>query len=69
MNDAEFARRWNDATRYYLLTDKTQLARLAALVGANRLHQVAESGGKFLFTNSAAGTASNRAEAKDNGSL
>jgi 4-amino-4-deoxy-L-arabinose transferase-like glycosyltransferase len=69
IDDTQFARLWNGAERYYLLTDQRQLSRLGAAVGLDRLHQVAESGGKFLFTNSAEGTASNRAKVKDNGSL
>jgi hypothetical protein len=37
------------------VTDSSGLARLSALAGSARLHQVAESGGKFLFTNGLSG--------------
>src|SRR6476646_4571595 len=51
IDDAEFIRVWSGTIRYYLVTDRSGLARLSALVGPARLHQIAESGGKFLFTN------------------
>jgi hypothetical protein len=51
IDDAEFIRAWSGTIRYYLVTDRSGLARLSALVGPARLHQIAESGGKFLFTN------------------
>lgn len=37
--------------RCYLVADGTRLARLGDLVGSGNLHQLAESGGKFLLTN------------------
>lgn len=55
INDAEFIRLWSGTIRYYLLADNSGLARLSALVGPARLHQLAESGGKFLFTNGLSG--------------
>ncbi|HEY2233070.1 MAG TPA: glycosyltransferase family 39 protein, partial [Candidatus Angelobacter sp.] len=51
INDAAFIRLWSGTIRYYLVTDSSGLARLSALAGSARFHQVAESGGKFLFTN------------------
>ncbi|HLJ87525.1 MAG TPA: glycosyltransferase family 39 protein [Candidatus Angelobacter sp.] len=51
IDDPQFTRLWSAPERYYVVTDSTQLARLNALVGADHLHQVAASGGKFLFTN------------------
>jgi len=51
INDAAFIRLWSGTIRYYLVTDSSGLARLSALAGPARFHQVAESGGKFLFTN------------------
>ena len=51
ITDPQFATMWSTSTPCYLVTDGTQLSRLSALVGADRLHQVAESGGKFLFSN------------------
>ena len=55
INDAEFIRLWSGTIRYYLVSDNSGLARLSALVGSARLHQIAESGGKFLFTNGLSG--------------
>jgi 4-amino-4-deoxy-L-arabinose transferase-like glycosyltransferase len=50
IDDAQFVKDWGKI-RCYLVTDHTGLPRLSALVGSDHLHQVAESGGKFLFTN------------------
>jgi 4-amino-4-deoxy-L-arabinose transferase-like glycosyltransferase len=55
INDAAFLRLWSGTIRYYLVTDSSGLARLSALAGPARLHQIAESGGKFLFTNGLSG--------------
>lgn len=51
IDDAEFMRAWSGTIRYYLVADRSGLVRLGALVGPASLHQIAESGGKFLFTN------------------
>jgi 4-amino-4-deoxy-L-arabinose transferase-like glycosyltransferase len=50
IQDAEFVKDWGKM-RCYLVTDHSGVARLSALVGLGHLHQVVESGGKFLFTN------------------
>jgi 4-amino-4-deoxy-L-arabinose transferase-like glycosyltransferase len=50
IDDAQFVKDWGKM-RCYLMTDHTGLVRLGALVGSDHLHPVAESGGKFLFTN------------------
>ncbi|HWF05452.1 MAG TPA: glycosyltransferase family 39 protein, partial [Candidatus Angelobacter sp.] len=50
IDDAAFVKDWSKM-RCYLVTDRNGIARLSALVGADRLHQVIESGGKYLFTN------------------
>ena len=55
IDDAAFIRRWSGTIRYYLVTDSSGFARLSALAGAARFHQIAESGGKFLFTNGLSG--------------
>jgi hypothetical protein len=55
VDDADFVRAWSGTIRYYLVADRSGLARLSALVGPARLHQIAESGGKFLFTNGLSG--------------
>jgi hypothetical protein len=52
IDDAQFVRMWRDpATRYYLLADRTAMPRFDTLVGPASLHTVAESGGKYLFSN------------------
>ena len=55
INDAEFMRLWSGTIRYYLLADNSGRMRLSALVGPAHLHQITESGGKFLFTNGLSG--------------
>ena len=55
INDVAFMRLWSGTIRYYLVTDSSGLARLSALAGPARFHQIAESGGKFLFTNGLSG--------------
>jgi len=55
IDDAAFIRLWSGTIRYYLVTDSSGLARLSALAGRARLHQIAESGGKFLFSNGLSG--------------
>ncbi|HET9836964.1 MAG TPA: glycosyltransferase family 39 protein [Candidatus Angelobacter sp.] len=55
IDDPRFASLWASATRCYLVTDGTQLARLRGLLGAGALHELAESGGKYLFTNGDSG--------------
>ncbi|HMC30847.1 MAG TPA: glycosyltransferase family 39 protein, partial [Candidatus Angelobacter sp.] len=67
IDDPQFAGIWASPMRCYLVTDGKQLPRLNRLVGANNLHQLAESGGKFIFTNGQSGTlaeSSNRTENK-----
>jgi hypothetical protein len=52
IDDAQFVQKWRDpAGRYYLLADRAALPRFDNLVGRAALHTVAESGGKYLFTN------------------
>lgn len=51
LTDAGFPRLWASPERYYLLVEKPSLARIAALVGGQALHVVAESGGKYLLVN------------------
>lgn len=51
ISDAEFIKVWSGTIRYYLVADRNGLARLGDLVGRDHLHQIAERGGKFLFTN------------------
>jgi 4-amino-4-deoxy-L-arabinose transferase-like glycosyltransferase len=51
IDETEFVNRWTGPARHYLLAEKPQLPRFERLVGTARLRVVAESGGKFLFTN------------------
>ncbi len=51
LDDAGFVQKWEQPTRWYLVADKHQLPRFRALVGAGRLHLVADAGGKFAATN------------------
>jgi 4-amino-4-deoxy-L-arabinose transferase-like glycosyltransferase len=51
IDDAAFQRLWRQPRRYYLAVEGPRVDRIAELVGRQRLHQVLESGGKFLFTN------------------
>jgi len=52
ISDAQFQQFWRGPDRYYIVADSTMVPHLEALVGRERLHQVASRGGKFLFTNS-----------------
>jgi len=51
IQDSDFKNLWVEPQRYYLLTTESAVARLEDLVGRSQLAFVAESGGKFLFTN------------------
>jgi len=51
IGDPEFLRLWSTPARYYLVAEGPAVPRLEQLVGRAALHRVAESGGKFLFTN------------------
>ncbi|MGH9555068.1 MAG: glycosyltransferase family 39 protein, partial [Terriglobales bacterium] len=51
IGDAEFQRLWAGSERRYLLAEAPRVERLRELAGADALHVVKESGGKFLFTN------------------
>jgi hypothetical protein len=52
-NDRDLQQMWNTAERYYLVSEKPAVPRFEKLLGPGALHRVAESGGKFLFTNHA----------------
>ena len=51
INDAQFQQLWSQPQRYYVLAEKPAVPRFYRLVGRAALHLVAESGGKYLFTN------------------
>jgi hypothetical protein len=67
IDDPQFASLWAGPMRCYLVSDGTQVGRLNKLVGADNLHPLAQSGGKFIFTNwdsRALAESSNRTENK-----
>jgi hypothetical protein len=51
INDADLTRLWPQAARYYLLLEGPAVPHLGQLLGQSALHLLAESGGKYLFTN------------------
>ncbi len=51
IDDRDFVRLWPSDERFYILVEKPSVARIEKLVGRAALHTVAESGGKFLFSN------------------
>jgi Dolichyl-phosphate-mannose-protein mannosyltransferase len=56
LNDGEFNALWSKPTRYYLVTKESAVPRLDSLVGEQKLHLVAASGGKLVYTNTSLGT-------------
>ena len=55
IDDADFARRWHAAERYYFVVDKAGLARIEKKMPSGEFFLVKASGGKFLFSNRSAG--------------
>jgi 4-amino-4-deoxy-L-arabinose transferase-like glycosyltransferase len=51
IQDSDFKNLWVEPQRFYLLATESAVGRLEELVGRSQLALVAESGGKFLFTN------------------
>lgn len=51
ISDTDLRRLWSSQARYYLVAEGPAVSRLTKVVGRNRLHVTAESGGKYLFTN------------------
>jgi 4-amino-4-deoxy-L-arabinose transferase-like glycosyltransferase len=51
IQDSDLTRLWAEPQRYYLLATGPAVDRLGGLLGPSQLALVAESGGKFLFTN------------------
>jgi hypothetical protein len=51
IDDSEFVRRWSSPGRRHVVTEGPQVPRLERLVGRGALHQIAGSGGKFVFAN------------------
>jgi hypothetical protein len=51
INDRDLARAWGEPQRSYLLAEAPAVIHLEQIVGKGALHEIAESGGKYLFTN------------------
>jgi 4-amino-4-deoxy-L-arabinose transferase-like glycosyltransferase len=51
IDDPKFKELWAGSDRYYLVTGRAAVSRLENLVGRDRLNVVAESCGKYVFTN------------------
>jgi 4-amino-4-deoxy-L-arabinose transferase-like glycosyltransferase len=51
LTDPELPPRWQQNERLYLLASASELPRLRALLGSDRLYVVREAGGKLLLTN------------------
>lgn len=51
IGDGDLTRFWQSGERYYLLVEKPSVPRIEKLVGQGALKVVAESGGKYLFSN------------------
>lgn len=51
IDDAQLKELWAGHERYYLVAGHAAVPRLEAAVGQERLNLVAQSGGKFVFTN------------------
>ena len=55
IDDAQFREMWRSGARYYVVGEDSAAERLRKIVGADAVHEVTESGGKFLWTNHALG--------------
>jgi hypothetical protein len=51
IDDRDFERLWPSAERYYILVEKAAVPRIERLAGSGPLRLIAQSGGKYLFTN------------------
>jgi small basic protein len=51
IDDNGFRDRWLSGDLYYICVEQPEVEHLESLVGHAALHQVIESGGKFVFTN------------------
>jgi 4-amino-4-deoxy-L-arabinose transferase-like glycosyltransferase len=69
IGDDDFMKAWSGTMRCYLVADRGGIARLSALVGPARLHQVAASGGKFLFSNGPSGALADGSNMENNSPL
>ena len=51
LKDPDVPAYWNSSDRWYLVADGQEIPRLQKLLSPERLHQVAETGNKYLFVN------------------
>lgn len=51
IDDARFAALWSSPDRHYVLSDGDGIAHLYSVVDRSKLHLIAESGGKTLYSN------------------
>jgi 4-amino-4-deoxy-L-arabinose transferase-like glycosyltransferase len=51
IDDADLVRIWRGEARQYILVEKPSVPRIESLLGGAPMRTVAESGGKYLFTN------------------
>jgi hypothetical protein len=51
IDDPGFRERWLSPNLYYICVERPQVARLQRLVGREALHEITESGGKYVFAN------------------
>jgi hypothetical protein len=51
LTDSELVGKWRSSRRLFLICEKPQIGRFQNLLGGGSLLRVAESGGKFLFSN------------------
>ena len=51
IGDTQFVALWSKPERSYILSNHEEVPHLVTLVSESKLHKIAESGGKFLFTN------------------
>lgn len=65
LTDADLIKLWSSRDRYYLVTDGTQLSRLNNLFQPRHLYEVAESGGKFVFSNTPMNTGADKIQNTD----
>ncbi len=66
IDDTRFAQMWSSSARCYLVTDGARLGSLGRLAGPGNLHPLAESGGKFLFTNHLPGASADGSSGTEN---
>ncbi len=66
IGDGEFVKLWSAGPRCYLVTDAGQLARLEQLLGAEKVREIAASGGKLLLTNDLSGATAGSSLEKEN---